>query len=101
VYSPLLPAGLKGSTWGGMMHASDWLPTFVYGIASLKNAKATGPRPLDGFDMWSVWKAGTADVASPRTEVQLMYISHVFHTPHTHTPSTTTLPSPRSLTTYL
>ena len=27
VYSPLFPVHVQGSVWGGMMHASDWLPT--------------------------------------------------------------------------
>ncbi len=31
VHSPLLPLAARGARWDGMMHASDWLPTFAEG----------------------------------------------------------------------
>ena len=49
------------------MHSSDWLPTFVVGIAGQEASVAVGPRPLDGHDLWSCWVS--TNHASPRTEV--------------------------------
>ena len=28
VWSPLIPVRRRGTVWGGLAHASDWLPTF-------------------------------------------------------------------------
>jgi len=74
VHSPLLPASARGVQYDGLMHASDWLPTFVQGLAGVPNASAvaTGPRPLDGFNFWDAWVGAGSAAAwsdSPRTEV--------------------------------
>ena len=49
------------------MHVIDWYPT-VAAMAGLPPAKMdnTGPMPVDGQDMWSAIKSGSA---SPRTEM--------------------------------
>ena len=64
----LLPAASRGSTWPGMAHASDWFPTLVEGVAGVPvdPARTGGPRPVDGFNLWSAILSGGA---SPRTEV--------------------------------
>lgn len=64
----LLPAALRGSTWAGMAHASDWYPTLVEGVAGvpIDPASTGGPRPVDGFNLWPAILAGSP---SPRTEV--------------------------------
>lgn len=69
VHSPLLPASARGVKWSGLAHTSDWLPTFVQGLAGLNASQvATGPRNLDGHDMWDAWMhADTSE--SPRDEV--------------------------------
>ena len=48
-------------------HASDWLPTWVEGVAGGSLVDATGPRPLDGHNLWNAWM--TANSTSPRVEV--------------------------------
>lgn len=50
-----------------MSTASDWLVTWVVGVAGQNPAVATGPRSLDGHSMWEAWT--TANATSPRTEV--------------------------------
>ena len=67
VFSPLIPPSRRGTVWAGLMHASDWLPTWVVGVAAQDPAVATGPRPLDGHSMWAAWT--TENATSPRTEV--------------------------------
>ena len=67
VSSELIPKERRGTAWAGLMHASDWLPTFAGGVAGQPLSVATGPRPLDGHDMWPSWT--TANTTSPRTEV--------------------------------
>ena len=67
VWSPLIPASRRGTAWPGLAHASDWLPTFG-AIAGLDvQALATGPRPLDGHNLWPAWTS--TNHTSPRTEV--------------------------------
>ena len=48
-------------------HASDWLPTWVIGVAGQNPSVATGPRPLDGHNLWDAWTGPNA--TSPRTEI--------------------------------
>ena len=62
-----IPQSRRGSTYHGMLHSSDWLPTFATGIAGLAlPAGSTGPTSLDGKDAWQAILQGSA---SPRTEV--------------------------------
>ena len=50
VNSPLLPNKVKGTVNRQLMHISDWLPTFVEGVAG---GNVTDMRkPLDGVNQW-------------------------------------------------
>ena len=62
-----VPAEQRGSTWDGLMHAADWLPTLVAGVAGAPLPPTrNGSRPMDGFDMWDAILSGGP---SPRTEI--------------------------------
>lgn len=71
ISSPLLPAARRNTSWHGLAHSSDWLPT-VAAIAGLKfplpEDAAGGMRPRDGMNLWPALVAGGA---SPRTEVMM------------------------------
>lgn len=66
IHSQLLPTEIRGSTYDGLLHVSDWLPTFM-GLATDKQwtGSLTGA-VLDGMD---VWDAITTNSPSPRTEI--------------------------------
>ena len=68
VWLSLLPPSVRGSTWDGMAHSSDWYVTCLVGIAggSVPGSE-TGPRAPDGFNLWPALKG--ENVTSPRTEV--------------------------------
>ena len=57
----MLPSDVTGSSYEGMMHISDWMPTILSaaGVADL-------PEGLDGIDHWDALT--TVDAQSPRTE---------------------------------
>ena len=68
VWSGLFEGSVRGSTWGGMAHSSDWYMTCVVGIAGGEPPlHATSPRAVDGFNLWPALTG--ANVTSPRTEV--------------------------------
>ena len=48
VWSAKLPEKLRGATYRGIFHASDWLPTFLSAIGRAELA----PRGIDGVDQW-------------------------------------------------
>jgi arylsulfatase I/J len=48
VYSPLLPAAAVGTSYAGLMHVSDWLPTLL-GLAGVSFSARDG-YALDGVD---------------------------------------------------
>ena len=58
----------SATTYSGLLHATDWLPTLVEGVANLELNKSGNLQPLDGFNVWS---AVTANTTSPRHEVLL------------------------------
>jgi len=52
----LLPGAVRGTTWPGMAHVSDWLPTVIEGIFGLTldhadETAGSATRPIDGFNM--------------------------------------------------
>jgi hypothetical protein len=59
-----LPTEVQGTTWTGLAHAADWLPTFVEAVGSTSQHGET--LPLDGMSLWS---ALVGMGASPRTEI--------------------------------
>ena len=82
----VLPASVRGTTWPGCAHTSDWLPTVIEGIFGLKldhadeltAASSAAPvRPLDGFNLWSAIVTGGP---SPRTEVISQVSNGFFNT---------------------
>ncbi|CAJ1441881.1 unnamed protein product [Effrenium voratum] len=70
IYSPLLPDSAKGTTYAGLFHMADWLPT-LYGLAAegYGAMDALDGLSLDGYDMWSALTAG----GDPRQFVCLQY----------------------------
>lgn len=48
VTGPMIPKALMGSTFSGLFHVSDWLPTLAFGLRGI-------PVPLgfDGVDQWA------------------------------------------------
>eukprot|EP01052_Picozoa_sp_SAG31_P038963 SAG31_NODE_5309_length_2619_cov_1.517857_2_plen_151_part_00 len=83
----LLPSSVRGTTWPGCVHTSDWLPTVIEGIFGLKldhadefaaaGSDGASVRPLDGFNVWSAIASGGA---SPRTEVISQVSNSFFNT---------------------
>ena len=63
IHSPLIDASLRGTTYTGKMHVTDWLPTLM-GLAT-DNAW-TNTSEIDGYDQWS---SILYDEASPRNEI--------------------------------
>ena len=63
VHSPLIDASLRGTTYEGKMHVTDWLPTLM-GLAT--NNAWTNTTDIDGYDQWSSILHNTA---SPRNEI--------------------------------
>ena len=76
-----LPAARRGTRYDGMLHSSDWLPTFVTGIGGAKiTPNSTGPTTLDGHDVWAALLSGGP---SPRTEVIHQVENQYFNTSST------------------
>lgn len=62
VHSPLIASALRGQTYNGRMHVTDWLPT-ILGLAT--NNEWTNTTEIDGVDQWSSILYG----GSPRKEI--------------------------------
>ena len=67
VHSALLPR--TGFTYHGLVHVTDWLPTFVH----LAGGDVGSLPAIDGHD---VWGSITTNTTSPRTE--LLYLLHLY-----------------------
>jgi arylsulfatase A-like enzyme len=63
VYSPLIPPSARGSTFNGMVHVTDWLPTFM-GLAT--NNEWSGGYLNNTIDGLDVWESMTTMMPSPR-----------------------------------
>ena len=63
VSSPLLPEKAVGSTYNGLMHVTDWLPTLLF-----KAGTSPPAHEIDGVNQWDAMMSG-GDLASPRTEI--------------------------------
>eukprot|EP00041_Stephanoeca_diplocostata_P000814 m.17077 g.17077 ORF g.17077 m.17077 type:complete len:629 (+) comp11147_c0_seq1:175-2061(+) len=66
VTGSVVPPAQRGSVWTGLAHSSDWYPTIISGIANLSMPATTGPRAVDGLNLWH---ALLTNASSPRTEV--------------------------------
>eukprot|EP01006_Ploeotia_vitrea_P034029 TRINITY_DN6568_c0_g1_i1.p1 TRINITY_DN6568_c0_g1~~TRINITY_DN6568_c0_g1_i1.p1 ORF type:complete len:550 (+),score=34.63 TRINITY_DN6568_c0_g1_i1:42-1652(+) len=65
ITGPLVPKSARGTKWHGLMHESDWYPTLL-SLANITLPSYTGPRPVDGYNMWSAAMSGSH---SPRHEI--------------------------------
>lgn len=66
IWGDLLPQHVQGTTYTGLIHISDWLPTFM-GLATGGTWTPKDlPKPIDGLDVWS---AVTNNRESPRSEL--------------------------------
>jgi hypothetical protein len=67
----VLPEQQRGQTLDGLVHISDWWPTFVVGLAGGDTtdapAAAAGLPPVDGMNLWPYLSGDRAE--SPRIEV--------------------------------
>jgi arylsulfatase A-like enzyme len=63
IHSPLISESLRGKTYEGKMHVTDWLPTLM-GLAT--NNEWSNTTEIDGLDQWSSILYNTA---SPRNEI--------------------------------
>ena len=70
----LLPVAKRGTKMHGVIHISDWWPTFA-ALARLEPVDSSGPTPLDGVDQ-SQYIMGGSGTPSPRTEVVLDHLMH-------------------------
>lgn len=57
VRSSLIPEHLRGSSFGGLFHVSDWLPTLVEGVIGDKTLLADAE--LDGVNQWDALLGST------------------------------------------
>eukprot|EP01043_Picozoa_sp_COSAG02_P066839 COSAG02_NODE_10534_length_1919_cov_3.147802_1_plen_132_part_00 len=69
----LIPDVMRGKQLHGVIHISDWWPTFA-SLAGLPVADATGPTPTDGIDQ-SAYIFGKV-ASSPRKETVLDHLMH-------------------------
>lgn len=62
-------AGIQnpGSTYKGLMHGADWLPT----LSSVAGFDLQGTLPLDGVDQWAAFNAPEVPASYPRQYVVL------------------------------
>lgn len=65
VSSPLLPRTVHGTTFGGLFHVTDWLPTLLSAV-DIDQSIVTGT--VDGMDQWS---ALLGEANPPRGEALL------------------------------
>ena len=66
LWGPMLPAAVQGTTYTGMLHLADWLPTLMHVATDGKWTPDSLPNPIDGHDAWDAITTGRA---SPRTEL--------------------------------
>ena len=69
IHSPLIATEVRGTTYHGLVHVSDWMPTILYGM--LHVAPDALPTDLDGIDQWKhmISPEIFAPDAYPRQEV--------------------------------
>lgn len=64
ITSPLLPSSLAGTRNKGLMHVSDWYPTFCY-LANVSSDDGFKAAPHDGVNIWPMLLNMTVDRVRP------------------------------------
>ena len=72
ITSSLIPEDLRGTTYYGQMHVSDWLPTIM---SLVTNGEWTGGYTNNTIDGQNMWDAILTNSSSPRTEI-IHYVNH-------------------------
>lgn len=69
---PMIPLEMRGTTWDGMMHTSDWLPTLVgsYAASGFPLYVPQSPRNLDGLNIWPVLMGKTSHLPAQKSFMQ-------------------------------
>uniref|UniRef100_A0A7S2WH76 Uncharacterized protein n=2 Tax=Rhizochromulina marina TaxID=1034831 RepID=A0A7S2WH76_9STRA len=73
IRSSLVPASLRGSVYGNVFHASDWLPTIVQGILGRGDLLAKAENPLDGVNHWPALVKASSAVPRDRLVYNIDY----------------------------
>jgi arylsulfatase A-like enzyme len=73
IYSNKLPSNVKGKTYAGLFHVSDWFPT-ILNIAGIAYNPGIG-HELDGYDQYS--SITKQNLLSPREYVLYDYYYNV------------------------
>ena len=73
IHSKLLDDTVKGSSYHGLMHVTDWMPTLMHLASGNRwSGLPLSGKEIDGLDMWPSLSAGAgagAASASPRSEI--------------------------------
>lgn len=71
IHSALLPTEARGSTYAGLFHITDWLPTMIEGMLNIKpeDGAITGYSQLDGYNHWNALIAPDSKLESPRKNI--------------------------------
>jgi len=70
IHSPLFPKRLQGTTYNGLMHISDWLPTILEGVIGISDPAEEifqRYRSIDGINQWDAIMGFVQE--SPRHEM--------------------------------
>jgi arylsulfatase A-like enzyme len=65
VRSPFLPEEMRGTSYDGLFHVTDWLPTLIGG--AVKRPDLIASENMDGVNHWHAMHTGSK--ASPRTTI--------------------------------
>eukprot|EP00595_Chromulina_sp_UTEXLB2642_P000323 CAMPEP_0196761698 /NCGR_PEP_ID=MMETSP1095-20130614/1002_1 /TAXON_ID=96789 ORGANISM="Chromulina nebulosa, Strain UTEXLB2642" /NCGR_SAMPLE_ID=MMETSP1095 /ASSEMBLY_ACC=CAM_ASM_000446 /LENGTH=1008 /DNA_ID=CAMNT_0042111583 /DNA_START=472 /DNA_END=3501 /DNA_ORIENTATION=- len=66
IHSKLIPSGLLGQVYNGLMHVTDWYPTIMQVASGLQWTGPISGNDIDGLNMWT---AITTLGDSPRSEI--------------------------------
>ena len=69
-----IPAHMRGQSLDGLVHISDWYPTFIAYLTSMAAHDPNGPTPVTGLNLLP-YLTGRA-TASPRTEIVHDHLMH-------------------------
>lgn len=71
------PSSRMGTTWNGLVHIADWLPTLVEGVAGATIDNGAAPVNVTGFNQWPALLSGNLAM-SPRTSV-VFQVANRYH----------------------